>query len=833
MEDIFNHLAKKIYDLFVVNPYAVAIQQDDGKYITKYIPYDYYFLKGMLEKRGSAGCYQQGFKNELIKWICLDFDCKDKMNPQIKLLYFNIESQLLRYLKELNITYLTEFSGRRGIHVWILFSGVFSKTIGFEIVSKLSKKIELDDSLFGLDVFPATDSAKGNKVGKQVKFPLSCHRDGGQSFLFIGDLDFECIYDSDFYKQQYKILCKYRANDINIICKKLEIPLTNDLLYKTKYKKFRILGSIRCSASDIEQILGEVLVYKKIFERLREGTSIQRDWFVLLGTLGIIDRNGELLRAIFVGSPAYDEKVTVKNILLWKSKYYPATFSYLYRIYSLQMESGIDGSQTGLEYLVDRIDEKYHIKLDIEEFYGHKNELTYLNDIRRTAIKERYYLLCNDENMVVSVWNSLNHLTEYDYIKMNEIVERVQCGELNSFGNKEYYRFIREEGEEKQRELVVLGAYDRIITTHLAMILAYDNYESNNSYSYNVAFLSKKDIFYNWYTSWGNYIDKIKAFLEIPYMDDWGVIVVDVKKFYDSINFLTIYNLVKNGLSERNKRIFEFLIKYNEELMREIKDTRLGVPQGPAYARIVSEMFIDKILKQLSNRVMDKSQYIIYRYVDDIIIFYKPSMSGELLYDTICDLLDSNGLSINMDKSKLYGKIATLSDKDRRRILRKDKFNYMLQNSDLNNLRTAEEKTEVYNNNISDRFQIEDVAFIFSKKTNEFYAYKYFHKHKKNIFASVYGRGSIFMKFYRYIFSNQKYLVEAIESNCFEYIPLNSLNFKNCISSLYYTVQSKKIELGMFDLICNYFLKKIQLDSLDEEERITVQSLLRWGEENV
>ena len=37
---------------------------------------------------------------------------------------------------------------------------------------------------FGLDKFPATDSAAGNKVGKQVKFPLSVHRSGGQSFIF-------------------------------------------------------------------------------------------------------------------------------------------------------------------------------------------------------------------------------------------------------------------------------------------------------------------------------------------------------------------------------------------------------------------------------------------------------------------------------------------------------------------------------------------------------------------------------------------------------------------------------------------------------------------------
>lgn len=821
-----------MYELFVVNPYAIAIQQNSGAYITKYVPFDDSLLRGMLEKRGAAGCYQQGFRNGLIKWICLDFDCRDKRNPQIQLLYSVIQRQLLSYLDAQGITYLTEFSGRRGIHVWIVFSSVLSKSLGFEIVNWLSKQIELDNTLFGLDIFPATDSARGNKVGKQVKFPLSCHKDGGQSFLFVGNLDFECIYESDFYEQQYQILSQYHVNDVNVVCEKLEMPLVDDSLYKAKYKRYQIIENFHCSARDIEQILREVLVFKKIFERLQAGIPMQRDWFVLLGTLGAIDREGDLLKTIFAGSPAYDEKITGKNIVAWKNKYYPATFSYLYRVYGLSMEPELDGSQTGLEYLINRIDEIHGIKLELEELMEYKNEREYLHDIRQTAVKEQCYILYNDENLVIPVWNAMNHLTEYDYIKMNGIVEKIQCGELKSWDDKEYYKFLRVESEEKQRELVTLGAYDRIITTHLAMILAYDTNDMYHSFSYNVAFLSRDDIFYNWYTSWGNYIEKIKVFLEIPYLEEWGVIVIDVKKFYDSINFLTIYNLLKNDLKDTDRQIFEFLVKYNEELMRELRGVRIGVPQGPAYARIVSEMYIDKVLKQLPGKVSDQSQYILYRYVDDIVVFYKPAIDGKMLFDAICELLISNGMNINMEKSKLYGRIAALTDKDRRRILRKDKFNYMLQNSDFNMLRTEEEKNELYSEKFSEEFQIEDVAFIFSKRTNEYYVYKYFQKNKKKIFSSIYGRGSIFMKFYKYIFSNRKFVLEALESECFEEIPLNSLNFKNCISCIYYALQKGMIDADIFKLLCVCYLEKINLEIIETDERITINSLLRWDREN-
>lgn len=85
------------------------------------------------------------------------------------------------------------------------------------------------------------------------------------------------------------------------------------------------------------------------------------------------------------------------------------------------------------------------------------------------------------------------------------------------------------------------------------------------------------------------------------------------------------------------------------------------------------------------------------------------------------------------------------------------------------------------------------------------------------------------MRFYKYIFSNRKFMLEAVEAKCFEYIPINSLNFKNCISALYYMVQTDSIDLDMFNEISNQFLKKINLDEIDKEERITINSLLRWN----
>lgn len=100
MEDMISRIANLEYDLFVANPHAIAIQQNDGRYITKYIHYDSNLLETMIKTNGSAGCYQQSYGNGKMKWICLDFDCKNKQanDVEIKALYQIIKHSLLDYL---------------------------------------------------------------------------------------------------------------------------------------------------------------------------------------------------------------------------------------------------------------------------------------------------------------------------------------------------------------------------------------------------------------------------------------------------------------------------------------------------------------------------------------------------------------------------------------------------------------------------------------------------------------------------------------------------------------------------------------------------------------
>lgn len=835
-EKTISKIADRMHELFVVNPYAIAIQEKNGLYLTNYVQYDARVLEAMILSHGSAGCYQQGFKNGLIKWVCLDYDCKDKENPDIEGLYLYLKKSVLKRLNQLNIQYLTEFSGRRGIHIWIIFDRIFEKRIGFQIINKLLENFDLDADKYELDKFPATASSRNNIVGKQVKFPLSSHQKGGQSFFFNDFVDKNVIRNDAFFQKQYRYINQYKENSLECICSKLDISLQDEKVTNDRLKKYKIIDGKNLSVEDIVNALSGIRVFREIFLRLKNGKPLKNDWFVILGTLGCLDKTGGILKSFFSQSPAYDEKTTQKNIDLWKRKYCPATLGYLYSLYNISIENELNPSDTGMDILARKLNISVK-EIDID----YKNEGYVVNSLSALIDKEKNYMQINDENVVISIWNRLKQFTSYesDYIK--KTLDEIKKGEVISPDPENFSLYRRKETPDKTRTLISLSALDRSLTTYVSLDLAYSlikksgNIEGNDeSFSYKVSFLSKNDIFQNWYTAWGNYIDKIKSYIKMPFMANWGVITLDIKHFYDNIDFLTVYGLCERDLDEIQKKEFKFLISYNEKLMRKINEnhSRKGVPQGPAYARIISEIFLNKILSKRNSGNINPDRYRLYRYVDDIILFYKDGEDGQSLYDDIKNLLKQNGLSLNLEKSRHYGKISSLSQEDIDIILRKEKFNYMYQKSEMNMLLSEKEKKNIFLLNDNHDFCIDDAAYVFSEKTDDLYTDNYYRQHAEKIFSSDYGRGSVFRKIYGYVFMNESVFDEFVSKKYYRYIPINSLNFKNFISSLYLHVQNKRICERLFWRLRDDYLKDVAKKKIENEEYSVVLSLIGWEKKN-
>ena len=81
LDDIMDNekytIAQKLYEFYVMNDKYLAVQMPDGRYIPKRITCTPLLIYDMLNKGASFGMYQQQYRRSWIKWICLDFDCKE------------------------------------------------------------------------------------------------------------------------------------------------------------------------------------------------------------------------------------------------------------------------------------------------------------------------------------------------------------------------------------------------------------------------------------------------------------------------------------------------------------------------------------------------------------------------------------------------------------------------------------------------------------------------------------------------------------------------------------------------------------------------------------
>lgn len=829
VDRLMHDIAQVEYTLFVVNTYAAGIQQNDGRYITKYFPMSPFVIEHMLLKHGSMGCYQQGYRTNRIKWICFDFDCKDKVSPDVYTMYKQCVAPFIYMLDEIGINYLTEFSGRRGIHVWIIFKTLLTKDLGFRIICELERRCRAlyeirESGKWGLDRFPATGSSRNNIVGKQVKFPLSCHRSGARSYFFVGEFRERDDTESEqFLNEQLNIMKCYSPNDMGKIAEQLNLDISRSDVMALKYRRYRLLGEIEITIDQVISILSETVVFEHIFRRMQQGLSLHQDWTVLLGTLYLCDSNAQLVKDVFRRFPNYDEKKTSSNIEKLGERYFPATFGYLYRIYGIDMETSLDESETGLHYLLRRCGLEQNLLIQLENL----NEKVTISDIRFTVNKEKNYLKENDEVPDVSIWNQLCDLRQYDLQFYDRLIRSVVRGEASKYTPTGFKVFERIESSKKKRILVSLSAKDRVITTNLALRLCSLMKNSWKSFSYHVSYTSQDYIFYYWYSSWGKFIDHIRVFTEIPFMDNFEVFYIDLKGFYDHIDFLTVYRTFENAMDKETKNIFLFLIEYNNELMKELQNGhRIGVPQGPAYARIISEMFLDRLLDRACSQ-FEHGAFYVYRYVDDIIFFCRPDFDGRALFDELVSFLPSAGLPVNLEKSRYFGNISTLTNEEKSILLHEDSFNYELnENEYTGTLLEEERRRKLKDYLMKNPFNIGSLGYIFGKNTITEAQTWCLKKFGSDILSSYEGRGSNFRKFYEFLFRNERYMNEILDSKGLFLIPLDSLNFSNFIHTLYYAVQDKVIAPEIFERIKQEYLAELLDTEFKEDDSVIVKALV-------
>ncbi len=198
------------------------------------------------------------------------------------------------------------------------------------------------------------------------------------------------------------------------------------------------------------------------------------------------------------------------------------------------------------------------------------------------------------------------------------------------FSSSKYYTFKRDENG-RVRTLHALGARDKVITTlfidELHRVLSPHFYD--NSYSYRYTLPDSEDIFKSYQNQWRLYVGRLSEIVFNDKFKEYHILKVDIKSFYSSINSDKLEVLLNSYIDNSpldidRRRTLKLIVSRLVELNRATVGDR-GVPQGPAYARYMAELYLSPLDSRIEGYLNLIGDGYCFRYVDDIFIFIPTS----------------------------------------------------------------------------------------------------------------------------------------------------------------------------------------------------------------
>ncbi|GAA4084176.1 hypothetical protein GCM10022392_01070 [Mucilaginibacter panaciglaebae] len=273
------------------------------------------------------------------------------------------------------------------------------------------------------------------------------------------------------------------------------------------------------------------------------------------------------------------------------------------------------------------------------------------------------YALANDE---IPLYNLMKKLENASYDDARQAIADIYQGKFPDYFDS--FLFKRNEND-KVRILHSLDHVNNIASTYILSVLNDLFYTeiTDNSFGYRLAQgFQNGNIFGNWFVNWYQFSKRISHILNNIEFANYYLIKIDIRSFYDRIDLqrlqIKLYEEVPErvadklrDVSQEEKNRYRNAVGYLIELSkRTTGNQKHGVPQGPAYARYLAELYLlgmDKLIE--TELIKDKRREYYYRFVDDIFIFVEDEYKAKHILKELSKWASINNLELNAAKTEI------------------------------------------------------------------------------------------------------------------------------------------------------------------------------------